>query len=125
MLTSTFESQKRFALFHCTKTLAIDKEDVTKCGWVDVSSMVNRKAELHRAKDALLGDSILLSADDGVPVVLLNGKAHIKGGDNDSREGADGNHHNKKNNIHNNSWRAADLLQRIFDFGVQGLNRSY
>jgi hypothetical protein len=32
MLNSTFESQKRFALFHCTKTLAIDKEDVTKCG---------------------------------------------------------------------------------------------
>jgi hypothetical protein len=83
------------------------------------------RRQLLSAKRALLGDPVLLPADDSVPVVQLDRKVHIKAEHGDARERADGNDHNKQNGIDDDSRGATNLLQCIFYLGVQTLSPYY
>lgn len=73
---------------------------------------------------SLLGDSILLSTNDGVSAVQLDECAQEQVGHADSREGANGNDDYEQDDIDDDSRGSAYLLQSIFDFGVQTLQKS-
>ncbi len=74
---------------------------------------------------SLLGDSILLSTNDGVSAVQLDKCAQTQIGHADSREGANGNDNYEQDDIDDDSRGSAYLLQSIFDLGVQTLQKSF